>query len=431
MCNRLGSQCVTAGNILLPWQANQSSQYRLLYRVTEMALFLLYYFSRGGEYTKGGTAHSHEFKESKEGGNKMAKTIVLLGTLDTKGHELEYVKEIIQKRGHRAILIDAGAQVEPAVVPDISHTEVAQRVGYSFPEVAEKDRGVAMDIMTEGACRLVEELHTNDSLDGIISLGGSGGTALATAAMRRLGVGIPKVMVSTVASGDTKPYVGVTDITMMYSVVDISGLNRLSSTILANAAGAICGMVETEAHQEPADKPLIGATMFGVTTPCVEQVRSILEDNGCEVLVFHATGTGGSAMESLIDSGYITAVADITTTEWCDELVGGVMAAGPTRLDAAAKKGIPQVVSVGALDMVNFGAMDTVPEKFQNRKFFKHNANVTLMRTTPEENRELGRIIAKKLSVATAPVTLFIPLKGVSAIDRDGMAFYDPEADAE
>jgi uncharacterized protein (UPF0261 family) len=364
----------------------------------------------------------------------VSKTIVLLGTFDTKGREFAYIKEIIEKRGHQTILIDAGIMGSPLIQPDISRKEVALKGGFTIEElVSKKDRGFAIDIMSKGASAIVQELYKEGKLDGIISLGGSGGTALATAAMRTLPVGIPKVMVSTMASGDTKPYVGVKDITMMYSVVDISGINRLSASILANAAGAICGMVEVELPKKSkasGEKPLIGATMFGVTTPCVERVRSILEENGCEVLVFHATGTGGMAMESLIESGFINAVADITTTEWCDELVGGVLSSGPTRLDAAGKAGIPQVVSVGALDMVNFGPMDTVPEKFRSRKLYKHNPTVTLMRTTVEENRKLGEIIAEKLNKAKGPVVLFIPLKGVSAIDREGMPFYDPEADA-
>ncbi|EGD52602.1 Uncharacterized conserved protein UCP033271 [Thermoanaerobacter ethanolicus JW 200] len=364
----------------------------------------------------------------------MSKTIVLLGTFDTKGREFAYIKEIIEKRGHQTILIDAGIMGSPLIQPDISRKEVAFKGGSTIEElVSKKDRGFAIDIMSKGASAIVQELYKEGKLDGIISLGGSGGTALATAAMRTLPVGIPKVMVSTMASGDTKPYVGVKDISMMYSVVDISGINRLSASILTNAAGAICGMVEVELPKKSkasGEKPLIGATMFGVTTPCVERVRSILEENGCEVLVFHATGTGGMAMESLIESGFINAVADITTTEWCDELVGGVLSAGPTRLDAAGKAGIPQVVSVGALDMVNFGPMDTVPEKFRSRKLYKHNPTVTLMRTTVEENRKLGEIIAEKLNKAKGPVVLFIPLKGVSAIDREGMPFYDPEADA-
>jgi uncharacterized protein (UPF0261 family) len=248
--------------------------------------------------------------------------------------------------------------------------------------------------------------------------------------MQALPVGIPKVMVSTVASGDTRPYVGEKDITMMYSVVDISGINSLSRRILANAAFAIVGMAKGDLPAVEQEKPLIAATMFGVTTPCVTKAREYLEKKGYEVLVFHATGTGGKAMEGLIEAGFIKGVLDITTTEWADELVGGILNAGPTRLEAAAKMGIPQVVSVGALDMVNFGPIDTVPEKFKGRNFYKHNPTVTLMRTTVAECRQLGEIIAGKISQAKGPVALFIPLQGVSLIDVEGKPFYGPEEDA-
>jgi uncharacterized protein (UPF0261 family) len=245
--------------------------------------------------------------------------------------------------------------------------------------------------------------------------------------MQELPVGFPKMMVSTLAAGDVQPYVGIKDITMMYSVVDIAGLNRISRQVLANAAGAVCGMVEQNVPAAD-DKPLIAATMFGVTTPCVTTMREQFEDAGYEVLVFHATGSGGQAMEGLINDGFITGVADVTTTEWCDELVGGVLSAGPNRLEAAAKQGVPQVVSCGALDMVNFWGIETVPPQFKDRTLYKHNPNVTLMRTTPEECAELGRIIANKLNQAKGPVALFIPLQGVSAIDKEGQPFHLPHA---
>jgi uncharacterized protein (UPF0261 family) len=283
--------------------------------------------------------------------------------------------------------------------------------------------------MAQGATQLTRQLQTEGKIAGVLALGGSGGTAIATPAMRALPVGFPKVMVSTVASGDVAPYVGSKDVTMMYSVVDIAGINRISRRVLANAAGAICGMVE-QPMPEGEDKPLIAATMFGVTTPCVTTVREHLEAAGYEVLVFHATGSGGQSMEGLINDGFIAGVADVTTTEWCDELVGGVLSAGPHRLEAAGRQGIPQVVSVGALDMVNFWAFETVPERFKQRTLYKHNANVTLMRTTSQECAELGRIIASKLNRATGPTALFLPLKGVSAIDAEGQPFHLPAADA-
>ncbi len=359
----------------------------------------------------------------------MAKTILLIGTLDTKGVESAYVRDLLEARGHKVLVMDAGVLGEPFFAPDIPASQVAEAGGVSLEQLRkEADRGRAVEVMIRGAGTLAEDLYAHGRLDGVISLGGSAGTAIGTAAMRRLPVGIPKVMVSTLASGDTSAYVGVKDVAMIYSVVDIAGLNRLSRRILANAVGAVCGMVGQEVP-EFQDKPLIAATMFGVTTPCVNIIRKRLEQSGYEVLVFHATGSGGKAMESLIEDGFIAGVADITTTEWCDELVGGVLSAGPHRLEAAARKGIPQVVSCGALDMVNFRAYDTVPGKFRNRKLYKHNPTVTLMRTTTEECAQLGKIIADKLNQSKGPCLLTIPLRGVSAIDKEGQPFYDPEAD--
>jgi uncharacterized protein (UPF0261 family) len=359
----------------------------------------------------------------------MSKTILLIGTLDTKAAEFAYVRDLIVARGHQVLLLDAGIMADPPFKPNLSAAEVVEAGGGSLVELrAANDRSAAMQAVTRGVAKLAPQLYAAGKFDGVLSLGGSGGTAIATAGMRALPVGVPKVMVSTVASGDVNPYVDVKDITMMYSVVDIAGLNRLSRRILANAVGAVCGMVEQEVPVV-ADKPLLSATMFGVTTPCVTAVRERLEAAGYEVLVFHATGSGGKAMEALIDGGFIEGVADITTTEWCDELVGGVLSAGTHRLEAAGRRGIPQVVSVGALDMVNFWAYDTVPPQFKSRNLYKHNANVTLMRTTATECAELGRIIASKLNRATGPTSLFIPLKGVSTIDAEGQPFYDPAAD--
>ncbi|MBI1881302.1 MAG: Tm-1-like ATP-binding domain-containing protein [Chloroflexi bacterium] len=378
----------------------------------------------------------------------MSKTILLIGTFDTKGAEYSYVRDLILARGHQVLTLNAGVAGEPTFTPDISAAQVAEAGGGDLAQLRRQaDRGAALEVMMAGASKLAVQLHAEGKFDGVLGLGGSGGTAIATAAMRELPVGLPKVMVSTVASGDVQPYVGVKDISMMYSVVDIAGLNRLSRRILANAAGMVCGAVEMETRRrelrpelvegdagtqgdEETDRPLITATMFGVTTPCVNMVREKLEQADYEVLVFHATGSGGRSMESLIEAGFVAGVADVTTTEWCDELVGGVLSAGPHRLEAAAKAGLPQVVSCGALDMVNFWALDTVPAQFKERTLYKHNANVTLMRTTPQECAELGRLIASKLNRATGPTVLFIPLKGVSAIDQAGQPFYLPEADA-
>jgi uncharacterized protein (UPF0261 family) len=356
-------------------------------------------------------------------------TILLLGTLDTKGMEYAFVRDLIIERGHQTIVMDAGISAAPLILPDISATAVAEAGGTTLVALREaKDRGAAISAMSAGASNLTSQLYEEGRIDGILGLGGSGGTSIASAAMRALPVGFPKIIVSTLTSGDISSYVGVKDLTMMYSVVDVAGLNRISRRVFANAVGAICGMVE-QPLPEAEDKPIIAATMFGVTTPCVTKVREELEEQGYEVLVFHATGSGGRAMESLIEDGYVQAVADITTTEWCDELVGGVLSAGPKRLEAAAKVGIPQVVSVGALDMVNFWAIETVPPIFKDRTLYKHNDQVTLMRTTPEECASLGKIIAEKLNQTIGPTAFFIPLRGVSMIDAEGQPFYNPEAD--
>jgi uncharacterized protein (UPF0261 family) len=348
-------------------------------------------------------------------------TVVLLGTLDTKGAEYAFLRERLLEHGVDVLLVDAGVN-EPSIAPDIPRTELASGVEFG-------DRGAAVTAMAEGAERVVLQLHADGRLDGILALGGSGGSSIATRAMRALPVGVPKLMVSTVASGDTRPYVGAVDVTMMYSVVDIAGVNRVSARIMANAAGAIAGMVGADVPQL-ADKPLIGASMFGVTTPCVTRARERLEELGYEVLVFHATGAGGQSLEALVRGGFLAGVLDTTTTELADELVGGVLSAGPDRLEAAGAVGVPQVVSLGALDMVNFGPRETVPAQFEGRNLYVHNPTVTLMRTTPDECAELGRIIGRKLSAATGPTVLFVPLKGVSMIAVEGQPFHDADADA-
>jgi uncharacterized protein (UPF0261 family) len=360
----------------------------------------------------------------------MTKTVLLLGTLDTKGAEYAFVRDAIRARGHKVVVVDLGVLGRPEFTPDVDAETVARAGGADLLALrARADRGVAVDALQAGAQALTRDLYAGGRFHAVLGLGGGGGTTMITAAMRELPVGVPKLMVSTMASGNTAPYVDVKDITMMYSVVDIAGLNPLSRRILTNAAGAICGMIEQQPAPATADRPLIAATMFGVTTPCVTAAREHLEREGYDVLVFHATGSGGRAMEGLIDDGFFAGVLDVTTTEWCDEVVGGVLSAGPTRLSAAGRKGIPQVVSVGALDMVNFGPVETVPEQFRGRNLYRHNASVTLMRTTAEECATIGRRIAKQLSAASGPVTLMLPLRGVSTIDAPGQPFHDPLAD--
>lgn len=359
--------------------------------------------------------------------------VVLIGTLDTKGTEIAFLRDILGARGTVSLVIDAGVRGAPATDADISREAVAESAGTTIASLIEAgDRGTAMDAMMRGVTIKVKELHEQGEVAAVLAIGGSAGTAIATAAMRALPVGLPKLMISTMASGDTAPYVGTKDITMMYSVADFTGLNRISRRILTNAAGAIAGMVDQTdggAPEQRADRPVVGATMFGVTTPCVEQVRVLLDEAGFELLVFHATGTGGRAMEELVRDGLLDGVLDITTTELADELVGGVLSAGPDRLEIAGKQGLPQVISLGALDMVNFGAPDTIPDRFKGRLFYEHNTTVTLMRTTPEECAQLGKIVAEKANAAIGPVAIVMPLGGVSAIDQEGQVFHDAEAD--
>ena len=358
-------------------------------------------------------------------------SVVIVGTLDTKGAEIGFARDVLQAQGVDVYVVDTGVVGEPGIDPDTPASDVAEAAGTTLEHLREEaDRGEAMTAMGEGATAIAQRMYDEGDLDGIMGLGGSGNTSIATTAMRALPVGVPKLMVSTMASGDTEPYVGARDIMMLYSVADIEGLNQLSRQVIANAALAMVGMVTNEPDVEVEEKPTIGITMFGVTTPCAKTARAYLEDRGYETIVFHATGTGGRAMENLIQEGIIDGVLDLTTTEWADELVGGVLNAGPDRLDAAGERGIPQVVSTGALDMVNFGPRESVPEKFEGRNFHIHNPQVTLMRTTPEENAELGEIIGEKLATATGPTALALPLGGVSMLDVEGEEFHDPEADA-
>jgi len=370
--------------------------------------------------------------------------VILVGTLDTKGVELAFVRDLLHAARLATIVIDAGVLGPPHFTPDIPREQVFAAAGTSLEDVRQdNDRGKAIAAAAEGVTQVARNLlGPPPTVEGILALGGSAGTTIGTAAMRALPFGVPKLMVSTLASGQVKQFVGVRDICMMHSVVDISGLNRISRTVLANAAGAMIGMVRQRSGvrgQESGvrdqgsgvseDASLITATMFGVTTPCVEAARQIVEQRGYEVLVFHATGTGGMTMESFIRDGLVRGVLDLTTTELADELVGGELTAGPDRLTAAGLRGVPQVISLGALDMVNFGPRPTVPEKFKERRFYQHNPNVTLMRTTPAENDQLGKQIAQRASASRGPTAILVPLRGVSAIDREGQPFWWPEAD--
>ncbi len=355
--------------------------------------------------------------------------ILVLGALDTKGIEVAYLAEQIGNRGHETLVMDIGVLGEPAFQPRIPRHEVAEAGGADLGRLrAEGDRGRALAAMTLGAAVLTARLYAAGRFQAIVGLGGGAGTAVATAAMRALPLGVPKLMVSTLAGGDVRGFVGLKDIVMVPAIVDVSGLNRISRRVFTQAAGAICGMLGAEASPG-GQKLLICASIFGNTTPCVDAARAVLEAAGYEILVFHATGTGGRTMESLIGEGCISGVLDVTTTEWADELVGGVLSAGPERMEAAARTGTPAVVAPGCLDMVNFWAPETVPEQFRGRLFYRHNPNVTLMRTTPEENEQLGRILAGKLNLSTGPVAVYLPRRGLSAISAPGGVFHSPEAD--
>lgn len=361
----------------------------------------------------------------------MSKTIVLVGALDTKSADYLFVKELIEARGHKTVVVDFGILGDPAFSPDISNDEVARAGGSSIANLrTAKDKTEAMRVMTAGLQSVVQQLHAEGRLDGMLAMAGSGGTAIATAAMRALPIGVPKLMVSTVAAGDVAPYVGTVDITMMPSVVDVSGLNRFSRRIYANAAGAIVGMVEAKAPAATVDRPLIAASMFGNTTAAVNRAQGALEQAGYEVLVFHATGTGGHTMESLIGGGFISGVLDITTTELADHVCGGVLSAGPERMLAAARAGVPAMLAPGCVDMANFWSRATVPEKYQNRNLYEWNPNVTLMRTDVNENRQMGAMIAAAANASTGAVVILLPLQGVSQLDSPGGQFWDPEADS-
>ena len=356
-------------------------------------------------------------------------TIAVLGTLDSKGHEHAFVADLIRKKRHDVLLIDLGTGGKPQVEPNVSRFEVAAAIDLDLQTLIDKqDRGECVVAMSKAAPVFLSKLASDGKIDGVISLGGGGGTALGTAAMRALPVGFPKLMVSTLASGNTAHYVGTKDITMMPSIVDVAGLNRISKTIFTRAAGAICGMVEATVSSDE-EKPLIVASMFGNTTDCVNIAAKVLEDAGYEVLIFHATGTGGRTMESLIESGMVAGVLDLTTTEWADELLGATLSAGPDRMDAMTKARIPAVIAPGCLDMANYGERETLPAEYEDRTIYIHNPQVTLLRTNANECGELGRILAEKANANPAPTAILNPRKAISIISAEGQSFHDPEAD--
>jgi uncharacterized protein (UPF0261 family) len=361
------------------------------------------------------------------------KKICLIGAFDTKGREYGFVRQRILDRGHEVLTVNTGIMGSTDLFPvDVEADKVAEAGGDSLAALRKKkDRGAAMKTMCAGAPAIVKALHDDGRLSAIVGMGGTGGTTVVTAAMRALPIGFPKVCVSTAASGDVAAYVGTKDIAMIPSIVDVAGINRVSRVVFSRAAGAICGMVEADAGGAEEDKPVVTASMFGNTTECVEACMEKLGAIGYEVLVFHATGTGGKTMESLVREGLVDAVLDITTTEWADTICGGVFDAGTTRLDAPGEMGIPHLVVPGCVDMANFGGMEEVPEKYKKAKrtFYEWNPSVTLMRTNREENERMGRIFAAKANAARGPVAFLIPLKGVSILDGDGELFCDREAD--
>ena len=364
----------------------------------------------------------------------MAETVVIAGALDTKGEDFAFVKELIEEAGLATLVVDFGVMGEPAFAPDVTRQEVCAAGGGDLGHLASgSHKDEAMATMARGLAAVVSRLHGAGRLDGIIGMGGSGGTSLATTAMRELPVGVPKVMVSTVGGGDVSAFAGTKDITFMPSVVDVAGINRISRDIYANAAGAIAGMVGTRARAAAApaggERPLLTASMFGNTTTAVEHARGILEAAGYEVLVFHATGSGGRTMEGLISDGYIAGSLDVTTTELADTVCGGVFDAGPERCLAASRAGIPAVVVPGCVDMANFGGPETVPAHYRDRLLYEWNPDVTLLRTNVEENRRIGEMIAAAVNAATAAVAVVVPLGGVSMLDSAGERFWDPAAD--
>ena len=365
------------------------------------------------------------------------RSVVLVGTLDTKGPEHAFVRDRLREAGVAVIVVDVGVLGEPAFPPDVAAVEVARAAGIDladlrFSREGSDTRAVALDAMSRGAVAVVGDLRSRGSCDGVMGLGGSGGSTVVSAVLRSLPVGVPKLLVSTMASGNVRTFVGTSDVTLVYSVTDVQGLNRVSRRVLGNAAHAMAGMVRGLATAATADVPLVALTMMGITTPAVQRVQGTLEAAGFETIVFHAVGAGGQAMEDMIDAGLIDGVVDLTTSELTDELCGGILSAGPDRLQAAGRAGLPQVVVPGALEVINFGPRDTIPARYESadRRIVIHNPSISAVRTDAAESAELGRILAMKVNASTGPTAVLIPLLGCSGYESPGGPYIDPEADA-
>jgi uncharacterized protein (UPF0261 family) len=358
------------------------------------------------------------------------KTVVTPGAFDTKGPDYEFLVRCLHLRGVKALTVDFGVLADPTFTPDVTSAEVAHAAEESLTSLREaKDKTRAMRAMALGLSRILSRLHEEGRLDGVCGMGGSGGTAILSAGVRNLPIGVPKLLISTVASGDVSAYVGTADVTLMNSVVDVAGLNRISREIYTNAAAAIAGMVQAERPQSSGERPIVAASMFGNTTACIGRARASLERAGWEVLVFHATGNGGRVMQRLASEGLLEGLFDLTTTELADQVCGGVFTSGPERVHMGASSAIPVVLAPGCVDMCNFGAIDTVPDRYRSRLLYEWNANVTLLRTNAEENGRIGGLIAETANRCRGPVAVLLPLRGVSMLDSHGQPFWDEPAD--
>jgi uncharacterized protein (UPF0261 family) len=363
----------------------------------------------------------------------MLKTIAVIGTLDTKGPEVAFLRDWIQARGHRALVIDPGILDQPVIAADVTRVQIASAGGARLADlIAAGDKGRAMQTMIDGTRAIVLRLYAEGKLDSVIAVGGGQGTAIGTAAMQALPIGVPKLMVSTITSGPRtfEPYVGTTDMTLMHSVADIAGLNAITRRVFTNAAAAIVGMAEVSGEIEKSDRRVIGTTMLGLTTPCVLHARECLEGWDYEVVTFHPNGTGGRCLERLIDDGLIQGVMDLSLQELTGHVCRGLFDAGPDRMKAAARRGLPEVVAPGGTDYIVLGPLSALTDEQRNRPLIVHNPNITLVRTAKDEMAQIGQLMAQRLNEVQGPAAVLIPMCGFSYSDRPGRSFYDPEADA-